>query len=255
MIMREWRGSSALRRRLGNKRHAALLALITFIVAGSSGALAVSLLVSDDSAAPWLSSSSDAKGLLLTAVMACVVGFIGGAVYGVVEVRRASRLAAGQPSRPSPFERGPSAYLLGWKWLFTGWRLWTVGLALLLSIAAYVVALFIPEARERVLDKTTGDVLFMNLFAAAWMVWALVLKGREVRRGKERIKVADEYLAIREARLNDDFNAMCVKFLQKQQDWEAEKTAQLYEQILDQQARGLLPCPNCRDQVDHRKSA
>lgn len=113
----------------------------------------------------------------------------------------------------------------------------------------------IPERREQILSAMNADMIAISLYSSAWMVWALVLKGREVRRGKERMKVADEYLAIREARLNEEFSAMSEKFLEEQQAWRAEKQAQLYEQIMDQQARGLLSCPTCHSRREGRESA
>ncbi|MFD3929569.1 hypothetical protein [Streptomyces sp. NPDC058614] len=253
MLMRG-RGS-ALNRWLAERRHARLLMAIGFMCAAYSVIIVVTLLADGESDAPWLPSSAGKDEFLLAIAALFVAAGAGGFVHGTVDARRARILATGQNPHTSPLDRGASAYLLGVKWLFTGWRRWTIGLVLWLSLGIYAAGMLMPEVRQGVWERTSPQVWFMNLYAAAWMMWALVLKGRELRRGKEQIKVADEYLAIRESRMHAEVDAMCEKFLQQQQDWKAQKTAELYEQILDQQARGVLPCPNCHDQGEHRKSA
>lgn len=256
MLMREWNGGSALRRwlivKLMNKRNVKALMVVGLLLVGLSVVMAITL-VAEDPEAAWLPKSEDPNDLVSqligVTVAAGAVGFLGGWVQFTLKMRRERRLSA-VPAKPPT-----SAFTLGVKWMFSGWRLWTVGLFVAFGIAASVIAAIIPSLRGHLVDRFSGDMVVMNVFAAACMSWALTLKGRELRRGKEQIKVAVEYLAIREARLQEDFNAMWHKRLEQQQAWEAEKTAQLYEQILDQQARGLLPCPNCSERGDQRKSA
>lgn len=254
MHMRDWRGSA--RRRcltwLMDKRNRKALMVTGMLLAGISGVIAITL-ATGDPAAVWPSDAERDDSLVPQlaggAIAGGTVGFLAGWGHGVVKGRRERRLSVARAPRPT------SALGLGVKWMFEGWRLWTFGLAAILAAALYIAALFVPELRERAAEAFTGDVALANFLGGASLGWALILKGRELRRGKEQIKVAEEYLAIREARLHDDFNAMWHKRLERQHLWEAEKTAQLYEQILDQQARGLLPCPNCSDQGDQRKSA
>jgi hypothetical protein len=164
--------------------------------------------------------------------------------------RPAPRWARGFDAAPRPSREWP-AYVLGFKWMFSGWRRWVYGQALILSLLAVGAAMLTSQTRRVLLDEL-GQSWFMVVGMAACFAWALVLKGKEVRRGKEQMKVADEYLAIREARLHQEVHVVFEKFTEQQQAWQAQKTAELYEQILDQQARGLLPCPNC---AEHRKSA
>lgn len=255
MLMREWRRGSEPRRRLRGRRYRALLMVTGLVLAGYSATMTATLAEPGGASTPWLPNGEEVRDFFLVLAVLSAIGFIGGFVYGVVMRRRERRLAPVQPTLPSSLDRGPSAYVLGCKWLFTGWRLWTAGPVLLLGGISYTIVLAVPDMREPGLGGISGEAWFLNIYASAWMIWALVLKGREVQRGKERIKVADEYLAIREDRLHAEFDAMSREFLQQQQAWQAEKTAQLYEQILDQQARGILPCPNCRDHGEHRKAA
>jgi hypothetical protein len=253
MRMRDWRGS--VRRRcliwLMDKRNIKVLMVAGLLLAGISVVIAISLVT--DHAAPWLPDAERDDNLVpqlaTGAIAGGLVGFLAGWAKGMLEERHKRRSSA--PGAPRP----TSALGLGVKWMFEGWRLWTFGLATIVIVALYVAALFVPGMRERAADAFSGDMVLANFLGGASLGWALILKGRELRRGKEQIKVAEEYLAIREARLHDDFNAMWHKRLEQQHLWEAEKTAQLYEQILDQQARGLLPCPNCSDRGDQRKSA
>lgn len=133
-----------------------------------------------------------------------------------------------------------SPHLIGLKWAVSGWRKW-------FFISLYSACLFIlvamasdPGFRQEHTPRTTVDTVVLLFYAVACLVWAIGLKGREVRRGKERIRVADEYLAMREERLSRDFDDLCVKFLQQQEEWKAQKTAEIYEQVLDQVERGVL---------------
>lgn len=193
-------------------------------------------LLVDTHDAPWLSGKGDTPVVVWVILTYIAVGFLGGVVHGVIDVRRAVR----RGSRPTD-----PAYFLGFKWLFTGRRLWMTGFAIAASFAMIAIASVKPELRDEAGLTIDSRWWIMSLTSMPWAIWAVVLKGRELRRGKERIKVADEYLAIREDRLNQEFSAMVEKFFQQQQNWRAEKTAELYEQVLDQQARGVLPCPNC----------
>ncbi|MCZ9352954.1 hypothetical protein NGM36_24825 [Streptomyces mutabilis] len=204
-------------------------------------------LISGDGDAPWLVESDFGPALLVMGP-AGVVGFLGGYAHAALRNRWGLNLQDRKDLRqPLPRPVTP-AYLLGVKWLVTGWRLWLVGLACVILAAPFAAGMSLSDIEER---SASGDGgMFWQVFLAGasgsvWAVWALTLKGRELRRGKERIKVADEYLAIREERLHQEFDAMTEKFLQEQQEWRAQAMADLYEQILDQQARGLLPCPTC----------
>lgn len=252
MLMREWNGGSAFRRWLVSKPRVKVLTVIGLLLASISIVMVVSLVI-EGPAAVWLPEDerdgNPVPQLAGVAVVSGAVGFLAGWGHLAVKERRARRLSVAPPPRPT------SAFLLGLDWMFVGWRLWTFGAASILAAAVCIAALLVPDLRERAMGEVDGGVLVGNVIGAAWMIWALTLKGRELQRGKAQVKVADEYLAIREARLHHDFNAMWQKRLEQQQAWEAEKTAQLYEQILDQQARGLLPCPNCSGRGDQRKSA
>lgn len=193
---------------------------------------------------PWLSGTADTGDVVLWSsaflVLAAALGYVQEPALVWVARRRAMRRYA------------PPAYMLGFKWLFTGRRRLIIGVALGFAITLVVPAMAAPETRKAVWGQMNGVVWGTSAFTVAVLMWALVLKGRELRRGKDHIKVANEYLAIREARLHHEFDALCTKFLQQQEDWKAQKTAELYEQVLGQQARGLLPCPHCGE---HRKAA
>jgi hypothetical protein len=205
-------------------------------------ALVIGLVVGDTDA-PWVSQGEDPDKLLWLIPALIIACLLGGFLHGVKDGRGGAAMGT-RPHVP--------AFLLGYQWLLTGWRLWLTGPVLACSMILTIASMFIPEAREfsEVPLGSMGTGLLLN--GLAWMTWAVTLKGRELRRGKERIRIADEYLEIREMRLNQEYNAMTEKFLLEQQEWRDGKVAELYEQILDQQARGVLPCPNCHG---HRKSA
>lgn len=259
MLMREWGSRSALRQ-WGRGRAGRAVLLATALVCVMYALLILAALMDDSDGppgAPWLRPGADVfqivRNWLTLVLLVAEFGFT------VFMIRCIIRRRRGKPTpewtrrfvyTPRPPHEVP-AYLLGFKWMFSGWRRWTSGLALILSMLAVSAAMLTTQTRRAVLEGF-GQAWFMAVGMAACFLWALVLKGREVRRGKEQMKVADEYLAIREARLHQELDAMCEKFLEQQQAWKAQKTAELYEQILDQQARGLLPCPNC---AEHRKSA
>ncbi|MET9968925.1 hypothetical protein ABZZ80_24095 [Streptomyces sp. NPDC006356] len=219
--------------------------------------MTVTLLVVDEKepSAPWLPANGGKAGFLVVLAVLFVLASGLAAIMGL----RDRRKITGEPLfRSPPWPSSRSSYQLGVKWTVTGWRVWTFGILLYAPCVPWVwLNLTMKEG-----EPVWGDLAFWNeaslmdiwimLHALFFSGYCFVLKGREVRRGKEQIRVADEYLAIREMRLHAEVDAMCEKFLQQQQDWKAQKTAELYEQILDQQARGLLPCPNCDG---HRKSA
>lgn len=248
MQVRGWKKRSAFIRwlhgRFGYKVAATVGQICTLYVLAST----YGIFVNDGGkpCPPWLSGTAGTGEIIFSSSALLVLA----AALGSVQEPVLEWIARHRDLRPSA---PPPAYLLGFKWLFTGRRRLIIGVALGFAIPLLGPVMAVPETRKAVWDEMNGIVWVMNAFTAAVLMWALVLKGRELRRGKEHIKVADEYLAIREARLYQEFDAMCAKFLQQQDDWKAQKTAELYEQVLSQQARGLLPCPNCHD--GHRKAA
>jgi MFS family permease len=213
-------------------------------ITGAIFSLALTLaLMAEDTNAPWISKEEDPDAYLWFIPGLLAAGFLIGTAQGIRDLRK--EVATGSRS-------GLPAFILGYLWFWTGWRAWLTGAVTAASMFFTIASLFVPEAQAFVTGPLNREALVMLAVATAWMSWAVTLKGRELRRGKERIRVADEYLEIREARLNQEFNAMTEKFLLEQQEWRDQKVAELYEQILDQQARGVLPCPNCHG---HRKSA
>jgi hypothetical protein len=244
MSMRDRESGSEFHHWLNDRRVTRVITGVAIACAAYSIVIVVTLLVEDDTDAPWLPSNGDDSGFLLVIIGLFVAVLMVGCVHGALDIRKRRRALRAEPRSVGDMT---SAYMLGVKWLYTGWRLWTIGLVLCLAVAIWGVGMLIPDARRESIDAMNGETLFTSLYAAAWMMWALVLKGRELRRGKEQIKVADEYLIIREERLYQEFDAMCEKFLQQQEEWKAQKTAELYQQILDQQARGVLPCPHCEE--------
>jgi hypothetical protein len=235
--------------------------LIGLACVAYSAIIAVTLAIGEKSA-PWLPTEIDP----LTAIPALAALFVSGAVAKVVskEIRQLREerppplyVRQRQASRPrSPMPAISRQYFLGFKWLFTGWRIYIVGPFSLLAIAVVSMSLTVPEIRNSPKGKPPVDQWPTALFFGLLFVWSLVLKGKEIQKGKERMKVADEYLQMREERLHREFDALCEKFLEQQQDWRAEQTHLLYEQVLDQQARGLLPCPKCSERHgERRKSA
>lgn len=248
------RGVASKRRRLLGRCLLRMLAVALFSASAYSLVTLATLIRDKKSEAPWLPASLrvDQAGFWFVMIPVVLFGLTCNYAYGQlvrpkVSGRRWSLITAGG---------GTPAHVLGFEWLFSGWRMWVIGPVLALSFVSFCLTTAVPELRDQFFDDIDGQAVATIVLTNAAMIWALTLKGREVRRGKERIKVADEYLAIREARLHAEVDAMCVKFLDQQQDWKAQKTAELYEQILDQQARGLLPCPNCTGESgQHRKSA
>jgi hypothetical protein len=212
---------------------------IAFVV---YSALLIALVMTDGSA-PRVAERERLKAHLWVLAGILVVAFLAGLLNGARGIRRE---AATGVCHQVP------AYVLGYQWFFTGLRLWITGSLLAISMVLTIVTVFIPEAERLVGGPLSNGSLIALAYSVPWMAWATTLKGRELRRGKERIQVADEYLEIREARLNQEHIAMTEKFLYEQQEWRSQKMAELYEQILDQQARGVLPCPNCEG---HRRSA
>lgn len=255
--MREWRRGSALGRWLDERPRRRMLLAIGIACAAYLTVSVITLTVNGDDSVPWLpANANEYKGEFLLAVAALYV-----AVFAVPYVRgRMSRRAARGASKRTwrLLPRPGNSYALGVTWSLTGWRLWTFGLLLYAPCIPWLWLNFTKKQGEPI----WGDLDFWNeaslvdMWITAqccfFMIYAFILKGREVRRGKERIKVADEYLAIREERLYAEVDATFEKFLQQQQEWKAKKMAELYEQILNQQAQGILPCPNCGE---HRKSA
>ena len=202
-------------------------------------------LMSGNEHAPWLpKGGGDGSYLWFVLVAVVVVGFVGGLVHGYIDSRRGKRGPGGRTPVP--------AYLLGVQWLFSGWRLVITGLFIGITLAPFAVGMTISDIEQQTEGNLLQQLLLVSVFSSFWLLWALILKGRELRRGKERMRVADEYLAIREERLHQEFTAMTEKFLLEQQEWRSEVTAELYRQILEQQARGVLPCPSCDE---GRKSA
>lgn len=196
--------------------------------------------------APWVPGGAGGNGgyFWFFATCAALIGFVGGCVQGIVEARKAAKRAVG--SIPLP------PYILGAQWLFSGWRLLIIGAMVAITVSPFALGMSLSELNEETDVDVVRELVIGGSIGAACLAWALVLKGRELRRGKEQIKVADEYLAIREERLHQEYIAMTERLLQEQQEWKAEKTSELYEQILDQQARGILHCPSCDER---RKSA
>lgn len=265
MLMRDWRKGSPFLRWLEDGRRAKLLMALGIMCASYSVVIVVTLLTVEESDAPWLPANAGDEFFLAGAaiVVACVVG---GFVHGILAARRARRSSMNRrvgrnDGGPKPLPGELNSYVLGTKWTLTGRRLWTFGVLVYAPLVPIFWLNLVMDPGESFLGVPwyTDDRSWLNVWltfhCCFWMIWAFVLKGREVRRGKEQIKVADEYLAIRESRLNAEYNALCKEFLEQQQEWKARKTKELYEQILDQQARGILPCPNCHDQGEHRKSA
>ncbi|KUN91904.1 hypothetical protein AQJ67_41475 [Streptomyces caeruleatus] len=257
MLMREWRRGSGLPRWWSERRTVRLLRGLGIVCAAYAMAVTPVLLAEDEKkpSAPWLPTNGGQAGFLL--VMAAVFVVAGG--LGVILGLRDRKKRTGQPIfRSPPWPSPRSSYQLGVKWTVTGWRVWTFGVLLYAPCVPWIWLNFTKEEGEPIWgglpfwNEASLVDIWMMLHAIFFSSYCFVLKGREVRRGKEQIRVADEYLAIREMRLHAEVDAMCEKFLQQQQEWKAQKTAELYEQILDQQARGLLPCPNCDE---HRKSA
>lgn len=257
MLMREWRRDSGLPRWWMERRTLLLLRALGIASACYSIVIVVTLLLDDgkEPSAPWLPTSGRVGWFMVLFTALMVTAGTVGLILGIRDRKK---------RRGEPFFRFPqwpnpeSSYQLGVRWSLTGWRLATFGLILYAPCIPWTwLAFTMPEGKP-----LFGEMPWWNA-ASVMDVWILVhalffqgycfvLKGREVRRGKEQIRVADEYLAIREMRLNAEVEATFEKFLQEQQDWRAQKTAELYQQILDQQARGLLPCPNCHG---HRESA
>ncbi|WP_432132717.1 hypothetical protein [Streptomyces tendae] len=196
--------------------------------------------------APWIPGGGGGNGSYYWFVIASatLIGFVGGCIQGVVEARKAAKRATRAVPLPP--------YLLGAQWLFSGWRLLIIGVMMAITVSPFALGMSLSELNEETDVEVVREMAIGGAIAAACLAWALVLKGRELRRGKEQIKVADEYLAIREERLQQEYVAMTERLLQEQQEWKAAKTSELYEQILDQQARGVLPCPSCDGR---RKSA
>lgn len=268
MLMRDWRKGSTFPRWLAGGRRARLAMAIPFWLMSYSVVIVVTLLTADDSAAPWLPTNAGESEFWLVIAALFLAACVGAFVYAAVGARRARvrRPRSGRlvenDGAPKPLPRELNSYFLGTAWTLTGRRLWTFGLLIYAPIVPIVWLSLTLDAGEPLMGGIpwyTDDSSWLNVWLVAhccfWMMWAFVLKGREVRRGKERMKVADDYLAIREDRLNAEFEAMCEKFFQEQLDWRGQKTEELYRQILDQQAKGLLPCPNCHDQGEHGKSA
>ncbi|MFJ8082002.1 hypothetical protein ACIQ6Y_15460 [Streptomyces sp. NPDC096205] len=130
-------------------------------------------------------------------------------------------------------------YTLGMQWLLSGWRVWAFIPFYLLLLAAGLWNAQLPPVLEEKLGTEPANFIAI-VVANAGAIWAICLKGREVRRGKERMKVVDEYLAIREERMAIEFSDLCDRFLEEQERWRSETMASLYEQILDQVERDVL---------------
>lgn len=147
------------------------------------------------------------------------------------------------PRRESLFETIDrvfgSNYMQGVRWFFSGRRIWPTAAFYVLFFSAVIWRPQFPGGLEKQLGGTPDTILWMLLTTAA-AFWALVLKGRQIRRGKERIKVADDYLAMREERMRQEFADLCVRFLEEQEKWKERKMCELYEQILDQVERDVL---------------
>ena len=266
MLMR-YRGKDwSLRRWVGDKPVAKLLAAAAVLSVSYALIVTVFVLVDDDAEAPppWQEGNLDAGefflGLGIIIPIFLGAGFAAARINVAREMRLAEARLKGAPRQAQP---KASAYTLGIRWSLSGRRLWTFGVLVYAPIVPVLWLTLTEEEGEPLIgsmpwwDRSSLIDYWVVAHTLFWMTYGFVLKGREVRRGKERIKVADEYLAIREQRLHAEFDMLCEKLLESQQAWKAEKTKELYEQILDQQARGLLPCPNChgRQHGGHKKSA
>lgn len=254
MSAQNWRMRSTLRGWL-DTRGGELTALISgYVCVMYALAIVLSLYSGDDSpvGAPWLNDDQGVGAFFVSFFLISFLGIEVALLHDLLRRRLALRSSKPRVRRDRTPLDDRAAARLALKWMFTGWRLCVTGPSAVLTFGSLVVVLLAPEMRGALWENLMGGA-WLNSFAVALVTaWALLMKGRELRRGKEQIKVADEYLAMREERLHREYDAMCEKLIQQQQDWRSEKVAEVYAQILDQQARGLLPCPNCEG---HRKSA
>lgn len=258
MSVRDWGKGPILHRWLQKGRRARTGMAVGLVLAVYS-VIIVTPVTIGEADMPWLPTNAS-KGEYWAWITALLVA---GAVIGfarrTLSLRRAMRSSANQDvakkgDGSKPLHGDLNSYALGTKWTLTGRRLWTFGLLVYAPIVPIIWLNLTQESGKPfiggvpwIIDESSWVNVWLSAHCCFWMLWAFVLKGREVRRGKERIKVADEYLSIREDRLRQEFDGLCEKFLEQQQEWKAKKTEELYKQILDQQARGVLPCPNCEE--------
>lgn len=107
-----------------------------------------------------------------------------------------------------------------------------------------------------------GDAGLSSLVAAVILIGgaclALFVLRSQGRRQDSAIEAIVEYRVARERENIERETARAIVAVREDNDrWKNEQIAEIYQMILDQQARGLLPCPKCRQQHDggHRKTA
>lgn len=128
--------------------------------------------------------------------------------------------------------------------------------------ALFGVTIAIRASEDRSLDSqlrkslsgSEGNSAFTVGVATICVVGAIYFALTRNRRRKTVMAIVEDRMTFERARLLLSVEKRIEAERKGNEDWRNQQITEIYQMVLDQQARGLLPCPNCRH-GEHRKSA
>ena len=141
-------------------------------------------------------------------------------------------------------------------------RLLTTLIALaIFYMAVWGVAVGSVVAKDAKLDSQLGKAMggaegntaLVSAIAIVLIACAALMWLERVRLGSAESTVVERRLEAERDGLELILRERLAAEYEKLDAWKSEQVSTMYQTVLDQQARGLLPCPNCHG--EHRKSA
>lgn len=105
--------------------------------------------------------------------------------------------------------------------------------------------------RDELVESLEGSegnkALAVSVVFILGLTWGLMMLNRR-RPGDTVMSIVQERMAFERDVLDLELEKKLAAERADLDAWKNEQIRQMYQVVLDQQARGLLPCPNCREQ-------
>lgn len=116
-----------------------------------------------------------------------------------------------------------------------------------ISVLAGTNDRLLDEMKES-FDSSEGNKAFIVSGLFILVLGAALMLLKRHRPGGTVMSIVEERMAFERDVLFLDMEKQLAEERAKLDDWKNEQIRLMYQVVLDQQARGLLPCPNCREQ-------